>query len=542
MTEICSLEDLLNIKLIPDAKKHRNSLSSELRKIYDKGFSADISELADCYNSLTDFVSPEFKALIISFYLLKIFELPKLPEDWHNPILFFIKTLGEGEFIKTDHILNRLITKSIYTATEKAVEFNQIMSEYMLMATILKDFDYDTTAEIGYLTTLVKGRILRLVKNYDDILTCLNYLKQALDYGMLFDTTKTLIASMILEWAKDNKNTEKCRNVFKEMRNLGFDKGIMKEIREQCLIELDENPKLQDNQVIQQVKPAKKSDKHTVKNPIYMSPPGQPVNVFVYECSKQGINGKIAVKECKSLDKNLLNSYYKEAEYLEKLSGRTENFLKFYGKSINEIIENGSKYYVLKMKMEYVEDSLFTDKQKRISNKIPYSETEVFNIFCQLINSFTYLSASNINHRDIKPQNILITKDKIIKIIDFNVACEYIDQTYLSNVAGTKDFMSPEMRKGLEKNPSQKVFVKQDKSDVFSLGMTLLYLLSTENLCDLNLESRKQSLIAIVNKVQFDWARVILNKMLEFDINNRYSLKKILAFIPNIKDGVTISN
>jgi len=44
---------------------------------------------------------------------------------------------------------------------------------------------------------------------------------------------------------------------------------------------------------------------------------------------------------------------------------------------------------------------------------------EINNIFIQTIDAFSYLSKFNILHRDIRPKNILITKDKTVKIIDF---------------------------------------------------------------------------------------------------------------------------
>lgn len=62
--------------------------------------------------------------------------------------------------------------------------------------------------------------------------------------------------------------------------------------------------------------------------------------------------------------------------------------------------------------MEYI-------KGKNIENFL-YSNPETINeIFIQVIEGFRYLESENILHRDIRPQNILINKDNIVKIIDF---------------------------------------------------------------------------------------------------------------------------
>lgn len=63
--------------------------------------------------------------------------------------------------------------------------------------------------------------------------------------------------------------------------------------------------------------------------------------------------------------------------------------------------------------MEYIDGS-------SIDEYLMWESNETFEeIFIQLINGFEYLEKNSILHRDIKPQNILVTKDGVVKIIDF---------------------------------------------------------------------------------------------------------------------------
>ena len=54
-----------------------------------------------------------------------------------------------------------------------------------------------------------------------------------------------------------------------------------------------------------------------------------------------------------------------------------------------------------------------------IENYISSNSNEINNIFLQVINGFKYLEEQNILHRDIRPNNILVSNEGVVKIIDF---------------------------------------------------------------------------------------------------------------------------
>lgn len=110
--------------------------------------------------------------------------------------------------------------------------------------------------------------------------------------------------------------------------------------------------------------------------------------------------------------------------------------------------------------------------KEKISNGELQTE-EAINIAIQICEGLEKAHKNNIIHRDIKPANIFITKDGVVKILDFGLA-KTKGQTQLTQMGatlGTVDYMSPEQTRGN---------IVDKRSDIWSLGVMLYQMLTGE--------------------------------------------------------------
>lgn len=132
-------------------------------------------------------------------------------------------------------------------------------------------------------------------------------------------------------------------------------------------------------------------------------------------------------------------------------------------KVFHSFTENGNLYMV----MEYINDGDLAKKIDQRSN-VGFSEDEILYIFIQIVLAIKCVHEQNIIHRDIKPQNIFITRDNYVKIGDFNVSYKLANRREITReLAGTNCYLSPEMLSGQGCNT---------QTDIFSLGCVLFEL------------------------------------------------------------------
>lgn len=126
--------------------------------------------------------------------------------------------------------------------------------------------------------------------------------------------------------------------------------------------------------------------------------------------------------------------------------------------------DEGRSYLV----MEFVEG-------EPLSRRIPMAPTEAIDIARQVCDALAYAHRHEIVHRDIKPDNILITADGHVKVTDFGIARLVRPDTVAgrltgTNVAiGTPNYMSPEAMDAAAPDP---------RMDIFSLGVVLYELVT----------------------------------------------------------------
>jgi 5'-AMP-activated protein kinase catalytic alpha subunit len=132
---------------------------------------------------------------------------------------------------------------------------------------------------------------------------------------------------------------------------------------------------------------------------------------------------------------------------------------------VTEIFESVDSYYSV---MEYCEGGeLFN----YIVEKKRLSENETSFFYFQIINGLEYIHSLGIVHRDLKPENLLLTKEHLLKIIDFGLSNYFVDgqETLLSTPCGSPCYASPEMVSGKKYNGV--------KIDIWATGIILFAML-----------------------------------------------------------------
>jgi NIMA (never in mitosis gene a)-related kinase len=139
----------------------------------------------------------------------------------------------------------------------------------------------------------------------------------------------------------------------------------------------------------------------------------------------------------------------------------------------SHIIKTGNTIQYFEL-MELCESDFEKEIKMRSNYGSYYTEGELDNIIKQLISTLSFLQKRHITHRDIKPQNILISNGKY-RLCDFgDIRVMQRDGTVVQRIRGSELYMSPILFNALRRGV-QKVEHNTYKSDVFSLGMCLFY-------------------------------------------------------------------
>ena len=174
----------------------------------------------------------------------------------------------------------------------------------------------------------------------------------------------------------------------------------------------------------------------------------------VYKAKDHKLNRLVAVKVMKaefSQDKGFISKFRKEAQAAAGLAH--PNVVNVY-----DVGEDNGIYYIV---MELVQGITLKDY---ITRKGKLSVREATSIAIQVSLGLEAAHKSNIVHRDVKPQNIIISVDGKVKLSDFGIARAASSNTISSNVMGSVHYSSPEQVRG---------GYSDAKSDIYSLGITM---------------------------------------------------------------------
>ncbi len=179
----------------------------------------------------------------------------------------------------------------------------------------------------------------------------------------------------------------------------------------------------------------------------------------VYKAKCHKLNRYVAIKVLKqefSENANFVSKFRIEAQAAAGLMH--PNIVNVY-----DVGEENGIYYIVMELVEGITLKKYIEKKARLSYK------EAVSIAIQVSMGIEAAHKNHIIHRDIKPQNIMISKEGKVKVTDFGIAKAATSNTITSNVMGSVHYASPEQARG---------GYSDEKSDIYSLGITLFEMLT----------------------------------------------------------------
>ena len=249
--------------------------------------------------------------------------------------------------------------------------------------------------------------------------------------------------------------------------------------------------------------------------------------VFKARCNK--LNRFVAVK---ILKKEFCNN----EEIVKKFKDEATAIATLSDNNIVNILDVGTQEDLHYIVMEYVKGKTLKDVIKQVG-KMNY-ETAI-SVAIQIAKALDCAHRNNIIHRDVKPQNILVTEDGVMKVTDFGIAKSTTSATITNTttIMGSAHYLSPEQAKGS--------FI-DCRTDLYSLGIVLYEMVTGK----LPFEADSAVTIALkhiqedpvspksLNSRIPDSLNTLILKAIEKDPNKRYqTAKEFINDLQKIKDN-----
>lgn len=184
---------------------------------------------------------------------------------------------------------------------------------------------------------------------------------------------------------------------------------------------------------------------------------------LVYKAECTLLQRVVAIKVLRaqySSDREFVERFRREAQAAGSLSH--PNIVNIF-----DVGQEGEIHYIV---MEYIAGH---NLKELINKEAPLPLNQAFRITLQISEALRHAHEHNIVHRDIKPHNILMTNEGMVKVTDFGIARAITASGYTQTgvIMGSVQYFSPEQAKGIPVGP---------QSDLYSLGCILYEMLTGE--------------------------------------------------------------
>lgn len=180
---------------------------------------------------------------------------------------------------------------------------------------------------------------------------------------------------------------------------------------------------------------------------------------YVYKAKDIKLGRIVAIKALKE-------EYTENAEFVSKFQNEARAAAKLNHLNIVstfDTVDEGKLHFIVMELVEGITLKNFIQRKKNLS------EREAIGIALQLIDGIDMAHKMGIVHRDIKPQNVIVSTEGVVKIADFGIAGAAIQESGNSAVMGSVHYISPEQaRSG----------VSDTRSDIYSFSCTLYEMLT----------------------------------------------------------------
>lgn len=174
----------------------------------------------------------------------------------------------------------------------------------------------------------------------------------------------------------------------------------------------------------------------------------------VYKAKDHVLNRLVAIKVLKqeySTDATFVKKFRVEAQSAAGLSH--PNIVNVY-----DVGEDDGVYFIVMELVQGITLKNYIDMKGKLDIR------EALNISVQIASGLSAAHENRIIHRDIKPQNIIMSRDGKVKVTDFGIAKVADSTTVTTTAAGTVHYISPEQARG---------GYSDERSDIYSLGVTM---------------------------------------------------------------------